>query len=664
MFINISINSISYLYRLARALVFGLLVYACASLATVATDSDDHLKPFDQEIVVTATRSPYSLGQVANTVRVINREIIDLSGAANVAELLRNYSAVQVRDSMGNGRDSRLSLRGFGASANALVLIDGRKLNNSDLGGQDLTAVSIANIERVEILEGGAGALFGDQAVGGVINIITSDRSSTGGQITTGRGSYDNEKYALSYHQQLDNGWFYGFSSNLERGDGYRDDSNVNYENYSGSLGYAYGGILGEGRIFVEVRQSDNEYRLTGALFADQVADDRRQAGSSFNDYAADTRTIRVAIDHRFNEVLQFLGAYSDRDEDVVINASSGFGDTITLQSRRFLSFDPRLVLDLGSWHLTAGLDIERVDYSFDLDFGFGFSGSSHENRKSSEYLQALYAVTENFTLQAGIRHANLETDVKVSGVADIDYDQSVTVQQLGAVWTATNWRIYLSRDETFRFPLADENVDFLGAVNLLDVQRGVAWELGGERQWQQLVTRLALFQQDNSNEIGYDPALGLFGANTNFADTRRRGATLGVSWNGEKYERLSAEFIYTYLDARFTEGAYDDKRIPSVARELIKLQVSYKAFKGLNLSSEWVYTGSQTLNLSNSAGSLGGYTVANVVATYRILDWTLKVRLNNITGKEYTEFVTFFGARALYPSPERNLMVSLSYSF
>ena len=498
------------------AAFFGLLaVFTCTAMATVAAPNTSKTNHIDEEVVVTATRSPYSLEQVANTVRVINRSTIERSGVSNVAELLRNYSAVQVRDSMGNGRDSRLSLRGFGASANALVLIDGRKLNNSDLGGQDLTAVSLADIERVEILEGGAGALFGDQAVGGVINLITIDSVAKGGRVSVGRGNYDNEKYALNYSNQLDSGWYYRFNSDLERSEGYRDDNSINYENYSGKLGYRYG----TGSIFIEGRQSDNEYRLTGALLAGQVAGDRRQAGSSFNDYGADNRTVRFGIDHRFNSVLQVLATYSDRDEDVVIQASSSFGDSITLQSRRVKIIDPRLIFNLEGWRVTLGVDADRVDYNFDIDFGFGFSGSTHENRKRSEYAQVLYTASENITLQAGIRHASLDTDVEVTGLSDIDYEQSATVQQLGIVWTDKDWRIYLNRDETFRFPLADENVDFFGAVNLLDVQHGVAWELGGARQWRQFDTQLAIFQQDNSDEIGFDSAIGLYGANTNLDD-------------------------------------------------------------------------------------------------------------------------------------------------
>ncbi|RLA47865.1 MAG: hypothetical protein DRR06_01260 [Gammaproteobacteria bacterium] len=674
-----------------RALIACIVVcvFACASVQAATVQQADtgqiiaanKAREISEEIVVTGTRSPYSIAQVAATVRIIDSETIARSGARNVTELLRNYGSVQVRDSMGNGRDTQLGLRGYSGSSNALVLVDGRKLNNSDLGSQDLTAVTIGEIERVEILEGGAGALYGDQAVGGVINIITKGRATKGGYVLAGAGSYDNENYAASYSNQLDNGWFYHVNGEYEKGDGYRDDTNTDYKNYNGKLGYAYGSGSGSGSgtgtgsdsdkgegegngngagaVFIEARENDNDYRLTGALLAAQVDEDRRQAGSSFNDYKIDTSTVRFGIDHRFNDVLQLLTTYSDRDEDVTIKAASSFGDSKTKQSRRVKTVDPRLIFSLDRWRLTVGVDVEHVDYDFDIDFGFGSSRSAHENRKTSEYAQLFYSLSEQLVVQAGIRHAKLDSDVDPF---DIDYDQSRTVHQLGAIWTADNWRVFLNWDEMFRFPLVDENIDFFGTVNMLDVQHGESWELGGERQWRQLSARLSLFQQDNHDEIGFDPALGFFGANTNFDDTRRRGGTMDVDW--EIDEQWSIRALYTYIDARFTQGPYKDNRLPNVARELVKAQVNYQPLSELGLVVEWVYTGSQTLDLSNSAGSLGGYTVTNLIASYQLQNWTLRARLNNITDKKYTEFVTFFGAMALYPSPERNLMATLSYSF
>ena len=644
-----------WIRRPQTAASLSLLLSILTVFASMAepVDTNSSATTDNEVIVVTATRSPYYIGEVANQVHVIDAKTIAGSGAQNVAELLRHYGSVQVRDSQGNGRDTRLTLRGYSAAANALILVDGRKLNNSDLGGQDLTAVAMSDIAHIEILNGGAGALFGDQAIGGVVNIITHRRGDAGGSLMVGRGSYDNETYSANYHGDHASGWYYRINSALERGDGYRDEARVNYESYSVVGGFAYDA----GDVSVEARQSDNEYLLTGALSVADVVADRRQAGTSFNDYVSDNRTARLSINHQINEATRLIAAYSDPDEDIVIDASSSFGNTTTLQSRRVKTFDPRFVIELDKWRLTFGADIERVEYDFAIDFGFGPSGSAHENRKSAQYLQVLYRLTDTLSLQGGLRHARLKTEVSPF---DIDYRQQATAHQAGLVWQDARWRLYLNRDETFRFPLADETVDFFGNVARLDLQRGVAWELGIERRGLHLDSALSLFQQDNRDEIGFDPALGFFGANTNFDDSRRRGATLSLDWPGAG--RWSGGLIYTYLDAEFVDGAYDDNRLPGVARELAKGHISISVSPRSRITGEMLYTGPQALDLANSGGGLGGYTVANLVGTYTWGDWQLTARLNNITAKEYVEFATFFGTRALYPSPERNLMVSLAY--
>ncbi|MBK6961879.1 MAG: TonB-dependent receptor [Gammaproteobacteria bacterium] len=120
---------------------------------------------------------------------------------------------------------------------------------------------------------------------------------------------------------------------------------------------------------------------------------------------------------------------------------------------------------------------------------------------------------------------------------------------------------------------------------------------------------------------------------------------------------------IYTYVDARFVAGPYDNNRVPDVARELLKLNANYRFDPNFSLFGELVYTGPRNLDLGNRAEQ-GGYTVANLAATWARRSWTLQARLNNVTDKQYTEFASFFGTRALYPSPERNLMLTLSRDF
>lgn len=639
-------------FHLKRLLSGALSGALAAPLFVVATAGA--AIPVDEELVVTATRSPYSADHVASTVRVIDAEQIRASGAHNLSDLLRNLGPVQVQDSMGTGRDSRLALRGFASAQNVLVLVDGRSINNTDLAGPDLTVVALSDIERVEILEGGAGTLYGDQAVGGVINIITRSGGPRQGRISVGRGSYAAENYAGSYQDRFASGFYYRVGTQIERSDAYRDGGAINYENYSGRAGWRHE----DGELFVEARQSDDEFRLAGALSAALVAQDRRQAGSSFNDYAAVNRAVRIGGEQRLGEYLKLFASYGDRDDDVIINSMSSFGAAVTGQQRRVKTFDPRVVFTADGLRATLGMDVERVDYDFALDFGFGPSGTEQRQRKLSEYLHFIYTPIERLDLQGGLRHARLDAEVAPFG---LDYDQSMVVHTAGLNWRGDRGRYYLNRDETFRFALADENIDFMGNFNPLKVQRGVAWELGSEWSWAVVDLRAALFQQDLNREIGFDPGRGDFGANTNFDDTRRRGGTLDARYHAT--DALVFGGIYTYVDARFVAGPYDDNQVPDVARQLLKLNANYRFDQSLNLFGELVYTGSRNLDLANNAEQ-GGYTVANLAATWTRQAWTLQARLNNITDKQYTEFASFFGTRALYPSPERNLMLTLSRDF
>ena len=131
------------------------------------------------EVVVTATRSE-QLGVVTPTsISVVTAEDIALTGASSLTEVLRSQAGIQINDNIGNGSRASVTMRGFGSNNvnNILIVVDGRKLNNPTLEAPLLSSVALKDVERIEILQGSGGVLFGDQAVGGVINIITRFKS-------------------------------------------------------------------------------------------------------------------------------------------------------------------------------------------------------------------------------------------------------------------------------------------------------------------------------------------------------------------------------------------------------------------------------------------------------------------------------------------------------
>ena len=635
----------------------GLCLVPFFALSSVnAQESLNHEVKNLKEIVVTATRSSYDLEKAPVSVRVIDRQAIANSTALSVAGLLRNEGSLQITDSIGNGHDVRLSLRGMSGDANALVLIDGRKLNNADMANVDLTAVSLQEIERIEIFEGGAGVLFGGQAVGGVINIITRRGEQNLGHVSFGLGSYEARDAALFYagtQDEID----YQVSVNKTQADGYRDGTDVDDTNSSVKLGYRYS----QGEIFFDGRKIDNQYYLPGGLREADLESNRKQKGSAYNDYRIDSNIYQLGIDHRFNDKVSMLVSASERDEASLIESGSpSMGEATNKQGRIAQIFDPRLVINLDGMDIVAGMDIETFDYTMDIQSSLGLTKTVHKHERQSEYLQAIISPNPTTNFSLGVRHANADVRVTGDGFKSV-YDNSLTVYQMGLSYEYSDkLRFYMNRDENFRFALADENVTWNGAVRNLKPQEGVSWELGSVWNFEDLSLRWLLFQQDLENEIRYNDSTW---SNENSDNTQRKGSTIDIGWTVNN--RLNVDVTATVMNAKVVKGALRNKTIPGVSDQTAKVSAQFSPVNNLNLYLEAVYTGGMHIDRNNEEPELGGYTLANIGANYQWDNFKVRARLNNITGKQYSEYVVFSGgAPAYYPSAEENFNLALEYSF
>ena len=638
-------------------LSLGLSLVSFFAMSSVnAQESLNHEIKNLKEIVVTATRSSYDLEKAPVSVRVIDRQAIANSTALSVASLLRNEGSLQITDSIGNGHDVRLSLRGMSGDANALVLIDGRKLNNTDMANVDLTAVSLQEIERIEIFEGGAGVLFGGQAVGGVINIITRRGEQNLGHVSLGLGSYVARDAALFYsgtQDEID----YQVSVNKTQADGYRDGTDVDDTNSSLKLGYRYS----QGEIFFDARKIDNQYYLPGGLREADLESNRKQTGSAYNDYTTDSNIYQFGIDHRFNDKVTMVVSASERDEAYFIESDSpSMGQATNNQDRNAQIFEPRLIINLDRMDIVAGVDIEKFDYTINTSSKFGPYKTLHRHKRQSEYLQAILSPDSNTNFSVGVRHAN--ADVRVTGNDDSFsvYDNSLTVYQMGLSHKISDdLRFYINRDENFRFALADENVSY-GTVINLKPQEGVSWELGSVWNSEDLSLRWLLFQQDLENEIRYNDSTW---SNENSDDTRRKGSSIDIGWVVN--DRLNIDVTTTVMDAKVVKGALRNKTITGVSDQTAKVSAQFSPVSILNLYLEVVYTGGMHIDRNNVEPELGGYTLTNIGANYQWDNFKVRARLNNITGKQYSEYVVFSGgAPAYYPSAEENFNLALEYSF
>jgi vitamin B12 transporter len=136
--------------------------------APVAAQQEEALPP----VVVTATRTETPQQDVTTSISVITEKDIQARNAETVLEVLRDVPGVDVVQSGSRGTDTSVFIRGA-ESDQVLVLIDGVEVNSTTLGAFNFAHLTTENIERVEVLRGAGGTLYGSQAIGGVINIIT-----------------------------------------------------------------------------------------------------------------------------------------------------------------------------------------------------------------------------------------------------------------------------------------------------------------------------------------------------------------------------------------------------------------------------------------------------------------------------------------------------------
>lgn len=176
-----------------------LFMLLFATFSTIAFGEDNVIEL--DEIIVSATRTNSSLDKVSVSSSIISEKQIETSNSNDLSDLLNTTNIVQTID-YGTGSLSSISLRGSTASQ-VLVLVDGKRLNEARNGGVNLDLIPVSNIKRIEIIRGGQSAIYGADAVGGVVNIITKTPRNSSVKLSSNLGSYGLQSYGIEASQRL-----------------------------------------------------------------------------------------------------------------------------------------------------------------------------------------------------------------------------------------------------------------------------------------------------------------------------------------------------------------------------------------------------------------------------------------------------------------------------
>ena len=637
-----------------KSLLFSVSVFFISGFVQAEDPESLH------SIVVSATRSEQTSVTTPASIEIIDEQEIRQSAAQNIGELLRNRAGIEVHDLFGDGSNTTIGIRGFSESANqnTLIMVDGRRLNNADIGGPALNSISMKNIQRIEIIKGSAGVLFGDQAVGGVINIITRQPETDQATIGVSIGSYQSYKSFFNVDKRLGDRYTLRISGEAFDTENYRDHNQYDKGMLSGMLNYEYQ----QGRAFIELSRVNSNQETPGALSEAQAAADRKQSVNIGDFTNRETLMQRVGIDHEINDHWDVLIDLTNKEENnpYVVWGSTGY------QARQLKSFNPRLsgnyLMNGSELLVTVGMDYEETDFMIESPF----TNRSNEQETESLYWQAVIPLNKRLSMTAGARHAQQDNFIidaltYINGQA---FNDTQTVGELGISYKAEPAsRIFIRAEQNYRFPKIDEQAYTSPGV-ILETQTGVSWEMGYEKTFERGWLSINAYQLELEDEIAFDPTAtppaGAFfnGANVNFDPTTHQGIMLDGDYMVTNNLQVSAS--YTYTDATFDSGIYAGKSVSFVPQHSARVAMNWTPVENTNLRLEALYTGDRYVSGDNAnlLPEVDSITVLNLSASHRLQDYHIGFRVNNLSNRKYNDFVTPFGVN---PAPERNVRLEVS---
>ncbi len=339
-----------------------------------------------KEVVVTATRTEKEPQDVTQTVTVITADDIRKSGALTASEVIEQTSGIAVNDYGTKGALTSISIRGS-SYQQVLVLLDGRRLNSSSAGGYDMSnlPVQLDDIERIEIVRGPASALYGADAVGGVINIITKKPSTSETTIRGEGGSHGHQYLNLNNGNKLDK-FYYTVSVGKEKSDGFRVNSDLDKTAAAIKLGYE---LKPDSSVELATDYLEKEIGVPGSVqFPSPLAREWDRNGGA-------NLTYRTKLSKDFDIR---LNVYENRDKIIFKDPNPSF----PVESRHISTSngaEAQANWILNSWNLLTGGIEAKQDHLESSDAG------EHTASLWAAYLQDEISVGDSLIVVLGGRN-------------------------------------------------------------------------------------------------------------------------------------------------------------------------------------------------------------------------------------------------------------------
>jgi outer membrane cobalamin receptor len=658
---------------------FIILLLCVFSIPAQEINSSGRDSVFTDEILVESNRLKMKNSEAPNKIQVLNEHFILSLNGTSLPDALKLSDALYVKDYGFNSGTKTISLNAT-QSEHTLILLNGVRLNSRQNALVDLSLYNLDNISRIEVSKGGSSALYGSEAIGGVINIITKDLRSTkpfGFNLKAGAGSYGLRKFYGRFSHSFD----LSFLNDINYSISYSDERAKNNFEYNFKNGSAQ-----------TLKERENSDFNTQALNFDlSFTDDDESSYKLFANYSHfergapgvdlgySTGTARQ-IDYNFITSLSY-----DREVDKYLYMKSDISYNYQLQKY----FDPstfNLSVQINSFYrLTSMATTNVLSYlpnkKFSVEAGSELSFNyieSNETEDGDLTQGALFALSKiEFNIIKGSK-LTLYPSVRYDYFSNIN-EKNVITGKFGInikPFSKTELNLKSSIGNNFSAPTFNELYwKDIGNKNLKP-EKSISFDAGVYYKIKAIginELEISYFNINTIDRIVWTPVSGSIWQPVNIGKVRSEGIDLSLRSDIMLSDRLSSSssINYTYSNALKKNSDFPDdptygKQLIYLPKEMVKASIMFnylttsKLLKYVSFSLFYNFSTKRYTNFENTQfvprydvidGNLGlGFTKG-------IIEIGTKFIVNNIFNENYSVLPG-------YPMPLRNYKFEISIKY
>lgn len=644
-------------------------------------DDNDTFNVKLEESVVTATGfDDVQSNQIKNTTIVTAQDIHD-KGYNTIEEILKRTPGINF---VNNGFGYIVDVRGQGvqgAAKNVKVLVDGSPLNILDMSHAilPLNSVSVEDIEKIEIINGGGTVLYGGGTAGGVINVITkkTQEEPVKNKVYYQNSSFDTNKLGFGTSIKFADNFLLDLGYENINGNGYRRGDKRDGENLRGGFTY---NISDNQTLRFKAARYKEESKESDGITKTQLNNDRKQAGTTLTESNLDRSeySLNYEIKPIDNLTFSLLGYNQETVRDYDQKAPM---DRRTIYKIDGFFKDKKNGIDLkGKYNYNLGEVIFGYGYIknnssrsavHDLYMGSRKLATVSETdinlqkNTHSIFLQDRHLFTSRLDGILGYRYEHADYSIYRNdriNIIDIKSKKNNSAYEAGLNFKYSDTgNIYAKYERGYRSPSPTEMVDkssrYGYVLNNLKSEKYDTYEIGIKDMIGPSFVSLTGFYTKKNDEILINMVgHGVSWTYKNLQETERKGVELFAE---QYFGSFRVNESVSYVDAKISKGTDKNKKIPYVSKTKATLGANYEILKGLNLTADLNYFSN---SVDDNYEKIKGYSTTDLGVNYaHRTGLGVQAGVKNVFDKKYYKYKN---GNSYIPEAERTYYVGVSYNF